>query len=334
MTRSRKLTLSVKEFSHLVSESLDFANAMPPPPSLVETAVFSEASQNHRRQPSSFQRIFSRPTPTHEDSPDAEDLNDTPRKMIAWPFSRSPRKNRPTKDEDHATVRTSIILCCLFVLFVQPSPSRKSMTLPSIAPRLRTPLRHLPRGQHQALALWSLPMSGSSSSRHETRMNRSVLLPLPPQQAPCQVPMIHRLTRVIMLLRTHCLQFLATSLLRAFLLVATAAQSNLLRIFHSRPGHLSKVPKPRTPWRTANPRALMKIRRRALSHLPHGWRAPWPTSETNHYSGGGIRSTLRLLCPRGMQTCLRCVLQLVSHPTLLPRLSLAFHFARHPRHRP
>lgn len=109
MTRTRKLTLSVKEFSHLVSESLDIANA---PQSLVEnTAVFSEASQKPHPRQSSFQRIFSRPTPTlgqHEDSPHGapEDLSDSPRKMIAWPFSRSPRKNRPTQDEDNALVRT------------------------------------------------------------------------------------------------------------------------------------------------------------------------------------------------------------------------------------
>ncbi|KAG8220650.1 hypothetical protein J3R82DRAFT_2918 [Butyriboletus roseoflavus] len=108
MTRTRKLTLSVKEFSHLVSESLDMASTIPSSHSLVDaTAVFSEISPKpHPRRPSSFQRIFSRPTlGQHEDSPQGppEDLSETPRKMITWPFSRSPRKNRPTGDDDNVT---------------------------------------------------------------------------------------------------------------------------------------------------------------------------------------------------------------------------------------
>ncbi|KAG9310444.1 hypothetical protein JVU11DRAFT_9585 [Chiua virens] len=98
MTRTRKLTLSMKEFSHLVSESLDMANAAPQ--SFVDnTAVVSEtAHKPHSRQPSSFQRIFSRPTNTprpHDDPEGPEGLPQTPHKMITWPFSRSPRKSRP-----------------------------------------------------------------------------------------------------------------------------------------------------------------------------------------------------------------------------------------------
>jgi hypothetical protein len=116
---TRKLTLSVKEFSHLVSESLDITNASTSPQPLVDnTAVFSE--KTHSR-PSSFQRIFSRPAPTpgqHEDPPQGppEDLSETPRRVIGWPFSRSPRKNRPTKDEDNPIVRTVHLsmFTCLF----------------------------------------------------------------------------------------------------------------------------------------------------------------------------------------------------------------------------
>ncbi|KAF9235768.1 hypothetical protein BU15DRAFT_77696 [Melanogaster broomeanus] len=84
MTRTRKTTLSMKEFSHLVSESLDVANS----------------PSGSTSQPSSFQRIFSRRASTpgfQEDSPEKPlaELHETPRKMgIAWPFSRSPRKNR------------------------------------------------------------------------------------------------------------------------------------------------------------------------------------------------------------------------------------------------
>ncbi|KAF8553178.1 hypothetical protein OG21DRAFT_1510585 [Imleria badia] len=112
MTRARKLTLSVKEFSHLVSESLDIAHATPCPQSFVDNPafVFETPRKIHSRPSASFQRIFSRPTPTpgqHVDSlqgpPASEDLSETPRKMIGWPFSRSPRKNRPTKDEGNPT---------------------------------------------------------------------------------------------------------------------------------------------------------------------------------------------------------------------------------------
>lgn len=119
MTRTRKLTLSVKEFSHLVSESLDIVNATPASQSLQHTAVFSEIPQKSHPRASSFQRIFSRPTPGQlDDSPERtpEDRSETTRKMIAWPFSRSPRKNRPAGDEDNATVRTIPLLrFCLFV---------------------------------------------------------------------------------------------------------------------------------------------------------------------------------------------------------------------------
>ncbi|KAI9461145.1 hypothetical protein HD554DRAFT_2176422 [Boletus coccyginus] len=109
MTRTRKLTLSMKEFSHLVSESLDIANASTSPQSFVDNiAVFSETPQKTHPRPSSFQRIFSRPIPTPGQQGDSrqcppENLSETPRKMIGWPFSRSPRKNRPTKDEVNAT---------------------------------------------------------------------------------------------------------------------------------------------------------------------------------------------------------------------------------------
>ena len=121
MTRSRKLTLSVKEFSHLVSEALDVANNNPPSQSFVDHTLLSEASKKHRSQPSSFQRIFTRPTPTPgqiDDSADEppEDHFDTPRKMIAWPFSRSPRRNRLSKDEAVAVSATHLkSLVCLFV---------------------------------------------------------------------------------------------------------------------------------------------------------------------------------------------------------------------------
>ena len=120
MTRARKLTLSMKEFSHLVSESLDIANPSTFPQSLVDNAVFSETPQKTHPRPSSFQRIFSRPIPTHGQHEDSrqcppENLSETPRKMIGWPFSRSPRKNRPTKDEVNATVRTPTCHVCLFV---------------------------------------------------------------------------------------------------------------------------------------------------------------------------------------------------------------------------
>ncbi|KAG6373251.1 hypothetical protein JVT61DRAFT_6877 [Boletus reticuloceps] len=105
MARTHKFTFSVKEFSHLVSESLDIAHATPSQSLIENIAVFSEAPQKTSPRPS-FQRIFSRPTPElREDSPQGppEDLSEAPRKMIGWPFSRSPRKNRPTKDEGNAT---------------------------------------------------------------------------------------------------------------------------------------------------------------------------------------------------------------------------------------
>ncbi|KAN0101230.1 hypothetical protein V8E55_001214 [Tylopilus felleus] len=110
MTRTRKLTL--KEFSHLVSESLDLANASPSPQSLLDgTTLLPHSPQKTHVSLSSFQRIFSRPTPTPGQQLDYlhgpyDDLPETPRTVIGWPFSRSPKKNRPTKDEDNATVRT------------------------------------------------------------------------------------------------------------------------------------------------------------------------------------------------------------------------------------
>lgn len=156
MTRTRKLTLSVKEFSHLVSESLDIASAIPSSHSLVDnTAVFSEISQKPHPRPSSFQRIFSRPTPgQHEDSPQGtpEDLSETPRKMITWPFSRSPRKNRPTGNEDNVTVRT-LHLPMFACLPIRPDPSRRSRTPTSITQRRRIQLRHPLQLQRRALVL-------------------------------------------------------------------------------------------------------------------------------------------------------------------------------------
>ncbi|KIK80531.1 hypothetical protein PAXRUDRAFT_231486 [Paxillus rubicundulus Ve08.2h10] len=92
MTRPRKVTLSVKEFSHLVSESLDVANS-PSQSLLNKTSVVSDNCEKPRT--SSFHRIFSRPlsTPGPLGENLLEEVTETPRKMgITWPFSRSPRK--------------------------------------------------------------------------------------------------------------------------------------------------------------------------------------------------------------------------------------------------
>lgn len=201
MTRTRKLTLSVKEFSHLVSESLDIANATPSSQSLVDnTAVFSKTSPKPHPRPSSFQRIFSRPTPgQHEASPEEtpeDQVSGTPRKMIAWPFSRSPRKNRPAEDKDNATVRT-IPFPCLIVCPLDPG--RRSRT-PTLCPR--TQLRHSLQRQHRALVLYFLPMSGFSKSCRGTRTDRVRIVtcsesqPHPLEWSSVRVPVNRRLARV------------------------------------------------------------------------------------------------------------------------------------------
>ncbi|KIJ60561.1 hypothetical protein HYDPIDRAFT_32189 [Hydnomerulius pinastri MD-312] len=105
MTRPRKLTLSMREFSHLVSESLDIANSSTASQSLIhQSTVVSENSEKPKS--STFQRIFARPSPSSpqlEESTEkpSEGVPDTPRKMgIAWPFSRSsPRKHRSVSGE-------------------------------------------------------------------------------------------------------------------------------------------------------------------------------------------------------------------------------------------
>ncbi|KIJ14822.1 hypothetical protein PAXINDRAFT_169510 [Paxillus involutus ATCC 200175] len=100
MTRPRKVTLSVKEFSHLVSESLDVANS-PSQSLLNKTSVVSDNCEKSRT--SSFPRIFSRPPGPLEEKP-LEEVNETPRKMgINWPFSRSPRKVRSASGEVSGT---------------------------------------------------------------------------------------------------------------------------------------------------------------------------------------------------------------------------------------
>ncbi|KAF9221264.1 hypothetical protein BS17DRAFT_810149 [Gyrodon lividus] len=101
MTRPRKITLSMKEFSHLVSESLDVANS--PSQSLVnKTSVVSDNCEKPKT--SSFQRIFSRPPSTTGEEKHLEEVHEAPRKMgIGWPFSRSPRKIRSVCGEDSGT---------------------------------------------------------------------------------------------------------------------------------------------------------------------------------------------------------------------------------------
>lgn len=204
------------------------------------------------------------------------------------------------------------------------------MTLISITPHLRTQLRHSLRLQRQALVLWSLPMSGFSRSHHGIRTNRvrivtcSELQPRLPQQSLLHVLVSCQLARVIMLLRFYYMQFLAMSLLLAFLRVAIAAWSNLPRTLQTKLEHLSKIPKFRNPWQIANAKALMRIPHREPHRLVHAWRS----------LPGGVHSAFHLLCHHGIRMSSRCVLLSVLHRMFLLRLNLQLPCPRHPRHPP
>ncbi|KAI6020896.1 hypothetical protein BKA83DRAFT_4292495 [Pisolithus microcarpus] len=106
-TPPRRSTLSIKEFSHLVSESLDM-----PPFNLKEL----EKGSSEKQKPSPLQRIFRRQSPLSTPAGDhcspeknTEDMPTTPRRVgFPWPFSRgSPSKRssyyepngRDTSDE-------------------------------------------------------------------------------------------------------------------------------------------------------------------------------------------------------------------------------------------
>ena len=182
-------------------------------------------------------------------------------------------------------------------------------------------------------------MSGFSKSRSRgTRTNQLRIVTYSkfethlPSRLPRHMQVIRRLTRVVMPLRPHWMQFLAIRLLLAFLPVATVARANLPRgsqVKEACLGYLSKVPKPRTPWLIPNPEALMKIPPPELQHLVHGQRY---RKTTRWLRRGNAHSVSHLLSHHGTWIFSRCVLLLVSHRTLLPRLGLRFPYAlRHPQ---
>ncbi|KAG6328902.1 hypothetical protein ID866_10187 [Astraeus odoratus] len=111
----RKSTLSLNEFSHLVSESLDVANAAHMS-LLPHNTLFSEPGRESpgNQKASPFQRMFSRHSPASSSrtpSP-AGDASLSPRRIsLAWPFSRSsPSKQRFSWNELNASVRASHFL--------------------------------------------------------------------------------------------------------------------------------------------------------------------------------------------------------------------------------
>ncbi|KAH7884093.1 hypothetical protein F5I97DRAFT_1831618 [Phlebopus sp. FC_14] len=112
MTASRKGTLSVKEFSQLVSESLDIDS----PTSGTSQSFIHQlpvvSEDIDKPKPSPFQRIFARPPAPQQDPAaiSAEQIPESPRKMgFGWPFSRSsPQKRRsPTSGLSDADIGES-----------------------------------------------------------------------------------------------------------------------------------------------------------------------------------------------------------------------------------
>lgn len=130
----RKSTLSLREFSHLVSESLDVSHSANMS-LLAHSTLFSELEKDSpgKGRSSPFQRIFSRPSPgPPTPSPVegyTEDTPSTPRKMaFTWPFIRpSPNKQRSMRDDPNGLV----------------SPLHLAVFDSHISPRIR--LTHMPQ---------------------------------------------------------------------------------------------------------------------------------------------------------------------------------------------
>ena len=116
----RKSTLSLREFSHLVSESLDVSHSANMS-LLAHNTLFSEPEKDSptgKGRSSPFQRIFARPSPGSSTPSPAEgyteDTPSTPRKIaFTWPFIRpSPNKQRSTRDDPNGLVRPLHLAVC------------------------------------------------------------------------------------------------------------------------------------------------------------------------------------------------------------------------------